>query len=99
MSALWKQQFVFFILYNIFQALTEDVNRQVERERALQVKYGNLQEEVNEIQAHVEALQFQQGEPSQSHPVAEQNGLHYINEPPVVDGQTLEEAAHNAEVA
>lgn len=43
------------------QSLTEDVNRQVERERALQLRYGQLQEQIAEIQeAHIQAQQYQQ---------------------------------------
>lgn len=40
-----------FLLPNIFllQALTEDVNRQVDREHALQKKYGELQQALDDL--------------------------------------------------
>lgn len=38
-------------MIHFFQSLTEDVNRQVEREKALQKRYGELQEKIREIQA------------------------------------------------
>lgn len=36
--------------FNNFQSLTEDVTRQMEREKSLQQKYANLQAEIKDLQ-------------------------------------------------
>ncbi|RZC40269.1 Myb Cef and/or Ax dynein light domain containing protein, partial [Asbolus verrucosus] len=41
------------------QSLTEDVNRQMEREKGLQNKYAELQAQIKQVQTHVEQLQAQ----------------------------------------
>ena len=43
------------------QSLTEDVNRQMERERSLQAKYGKLQEEVESLQLQYQMRQVEEG--------------------------------------
>lgn len=45
-------------MFYTFQALTEDVNRQLERERELQKKYGELQEKIRD---QMEDLQIASG--------------------------------------
>lgn len=39
------------------QSLTEDVNRQMEREKGLQMKYGDLQMQIKELQEQYKYLQ------------------------------------------
>lgn len=44
--------------------MTEDVNRQVEREKVLQKRYGELQEKIEEIQESQVQAQQQAEEPT-----------------------------------
>lgn len=41
------------LTFNSFQALTEDVNRQVEREKVLQKKYAELKEQLEDLKIEI----------------------------------------------
>lgn len=60
-----------------FQSLTEDVNRQTEREKSLQNRYAELQEKIKQMQQQMEQVhqEMYQQQVAPSEPEMEQTSL------------------------